>query len=265
MIGEFEFISYIHLTTVLKYGSAKHNNLRKALKYGSGNNTCLFTDWRPYKTIKRPEMCGVEDDFLCKDGKKCDILKKCFVYHLCKNTENQEHYHCSCGEAIFTAKFFRNINNGNELIIGSKCYYKFGPKAKEIMDEYEGKMKCFHCSETVSKPIIQRQQGCEKIYKIKCLNKLFKKCKKCKEYKKHNCKCDNINTIEPEPPAYETITPPSPPETSINLETIVKFGKYRGKQISELIKDLNYCKWIKCEDDTHGQFRQIQEYLLNNT
>lgn len=186
---------------------------------------------------------------------------------------------CICLHSIKRNYQIKNKHTGNMAVVGSDCINQF--RNKHLIDQYEiliGKHRCFHCyknntdetKNTVSKRIVdeQKEDGCEIFYHRMCLKKVFKKCRKCDKYKNYNCKCDNItnffnNSPEP-PPPYETTTPP-PPETLITLDTIVKFGKYKGKQIFELIKDLSYCKWIKCEDDTYGQFKKIQEYLSNNT
>lgn len=255
-----ELFTFEELKDDIDYIQHKNNdNLCKVLREkGSNGSLEFYPTWKTIDEYRNPEK-------YCPDEERCEWLTG-FV-------TSKYHYHCVCSEAILYPFIIQNQENYNMLVIGSKCIHKFGSEAKDELkkikykySDRQGCYTCFHTKKdykeiTVNKSIVQRQQGCEKIYHIKCLNILFKKCKKCKEYKKHNCKCDNINTIETEPPPYETITPPAPPETSINLNTIVKFGKYKGKQISELIKDLNYCKWIKCEDYTTGQFKQIQEYL----
>jgi|SRR5690554_1426540 len=50
-----------------------------------------------------------------------------------------------------------------------------------------------------------------------------------------------------------------------NPEFIVKFGKYSGCPINELLEDRGYCKWmIKQPCDGSRQFKIVQKYIVDN-
>jgi hypothetical protein len=45
----------------------------------------------------------------------------------------------------------------------------------------------------------------------------------------------------------------------ISEQSIVPFGKYKGKNYGELIKDRKYCKWLLKSDWLKGALREFLE------
>lgn len=253
-----EFYSYETLKKLIKYDTNKHKNLQTVLKYLNGSNQWSYTDWTPYYSNNYEE---------CLHNEKCDELKKSLIYNQCIENADYTHYHCSCSETILYPNMFRNNNNNNTIVIGSKCYRKFGDEANKIMDDYEGKIKCFSCKKTVNKKIVDKYKHEKNIYHKKCYN--------------GQNKC-NISQFFPESP----IIPESPivPELPIILEpliileqpsydppeyeqpkitniTIIKFGRFKGKLVSELIEDQSYVKYMLSQDNSSGQFKDICDFI----
>ena len=230
MIETGKFYSYKRLKTLIEYGKNQFKNLCNVLKYLSHNNTCNFEDWVPIRYMPK--------------------------------TEDNLHYipmqcNCSCNHDIVHCFTIINKFNNNSIIVGSSCINKFfGKEANEIktrlVDEHKGKKKCPRCKKTVSKQVVEKYKHEENIYHIKCypgkyyLNKLLK-----------------LNTEEPEPPSYETVVSVSPIFRINPITTIVKIGKFKGKPLSDLLKDVNYCDWIKSVEEPSGKLKEIQEYLLS--
>jgi len=224
------FYSYEDLKNIIDYTSKKHENLRTVLKELSHNDKCDYTDWQPQHTCLSN---------ICSHGGSCEELKKSFIFNKCSIGGDYTHYHCSCSEAIIHPTTFINKYNCKKILIGSKCYKKFGDKAKKIMDEFEGKKKCPSCNKTVPKQIVQRYKHEQNIYHMKC-------------YSGQNYREEAIEDL---PPPYE--------ESRVTTSTIVKFGKYKNKPISELIQDKGYVEYMLSQEETSGQFKDICKYLNN--
>ena len=225
MVETGEFYSYERLQTLIEYGKNQFKNLCKVLKYLSHNNTCNFEDWLPIAYLPK--------------------------------TEDNLHYipiqcNCSCNHDIVHCFTVKNKSNNNSIIVGSSCIKKFfNDEANEIktrlVDEYKGKIKCPECKKTVSKQIVEKYKHEKNIY--------HKKCYSGKKY------IDEIE--ESEPPLYETVVPVFPIFRINPITTIVKIGKFKGKPLSDLLKDVNYCDWIKSVEEPSGKLKEIQEYLLS--
>lgn len=256
------------------HSKGSHSYLNQVIKT-LGDPICQ--NWEPIHEFHRDEDFG---NYFCSSGKDCIILQKCgIVYNICNKSNDYRHYHCSCGEATTQIYEFENKKIHKKILIGCVCYRKFGQKADEIMDNFQGKKKCEKCKKTVNKQIVNEYEKQETFYHKSCLKKTFDICKKCKKYKKYDCECKTIvdylelNTEEPEPPSYETVVPVAPvyqtvvpiaPIFRINpITTIVKIGKFKGKPLSDLLKDVNYCDWIKSVEEPSGKLKEIQEYLLS--
>lgn len=222
------FYSYEDLKEVISYTSKKHENLRAVLKELSHNNKCSYFDWQPDDTKQLK---------ICPYAESCKELKKSFLYNLCGNFNDYTHYHCSCSESILHPRKYINKYNRKEILIGSKCFEKFGSGAKKIMDEFEGKKKCPSCNKTVPKQVVERYKHEENIYHMKC-------------YTGQNYR---EQTIEESPPPYE--------EPRVTASTIVKFGRYKNKTVFELIQDKGYVEYMLSQEETSGQFKDICEYL----
>lgn len=229
MVETGNFYSYETLTKLINYGKSKFKNLCCVLKYLSHNNTCNFEDWVPIK-------------YMPKTKDNLNYIP--------------EQVNCSCNHDIIHCFTVKNTFNNNSIIVGSKCINKFfGKKANEIknrlLDEYKGKKKCPKCKKTVSKQVVEKYKHEENIYHIKCYPG--------KDY------LHELNTEEPEPPSYETIAPfvPYVPVVQLDLHTIVNIGKFKGKPLLDLLKDINYCDWIKSVEEPSGKLKDIQEYLLS--
>jgi hypothetical protein len=225
------FYSYEDLKEVISYTSKKHENLRTVLKELSHNNKCVYTDWQP------------NDNYIlkknCPRNYNCEELKKSFIYNICKEKGDYTHYHCSCSEAILYPTSFINKYNYKEILIGSRCFRKFGDKATKIMDEFEGKKKCPSCNRTVSKQVVERYKHEENIYHMKC-------------YKGQNYREETINEL---PPPYE--------EPIVTASTIVTLGKHKYKTVFELTQDEGYVEWIISLENPSGQLKDIRDFLLN--
>jgi hypothetical protein len=255
-----KFYSYETLQTLIDYGNIQFKNLCRVLKYLSHNNTCKFEDWVPI-------------DYLPKTKNNLHYI--------------QEQVNCSCNHDIVHCFTVKNKFNNNSIIVGSSCINKFfDDEANEIknrlVDEYKGKKKCPECKKTVSKQVVEKYKHEENIYHIKCY-----------PGKDYIDDLLELNAEEPEPPSYETVVPVDPvyqtvvpvapvyqtvvpvapvyqkvvpiaPIFRINpITTIVKIGKFKGKPLSDLLKDVNYCDWIKSVEEPSGKLKEIQEYLLS--
>ena len=220
--------TYAMLTELIDYKKKdKRDNLNKVLKYLSHNNTCNYDDWMPNTYNEK--------------GK---------VGNLTLYTGN-----CCCNHPIENHYKVKNIHNNNEIILGSKCIETFGKKAidrrNELFDEKQGKKKCPTCKKTVSKAIVEKYKHEKNIYHKKCY--------------------ENENYIRPILPPYQEPRPqpppyqepkPSIPIVKININTIISFGQFKGKPLSELLKDVNYCDWIKSVKEPSGKLKEIQDYIL---
>lgn len=227
---DYEFYSYEDLKNIIHYTSKKHENLRAVLKELSHNDKCAYLDWQPHYNNHYEK---------CPYGKLCEELKKSFIYGRCVGINDYTHYHCSCSEAIIRPNTFINIYNGKEILIGSKCYKKFGDKAKKIMDDFEGKKKCPSCNKTVLKQVVERYKHEENIYHMKC-------------YTGQNYR---EQTIDDPPPPYE--------EPRVTTSTIVTFGKHKYKTVFELTQDEGYVEWIISLENPSGQLKDIRDFLEN--
>lgn len=225
----YKFYSYEDLKTLIPYTSNKHKNLKRVLKELSDDDKWSYTDWTPYHNHNYEK---------CPKGKCCEELKRSFVYKICANNDDYTHYHCSCSEAIIHPNTFINKYNCKKVLIGSKCYRNFGDKATEIMDQFEGKKKCPSCNKTVPKQIVERYKHEENIYHIKCYEG---------QNEREETKQDEL------PPPYE--------EPRVTASTIVKFGKYKNKNVSELIEDKSYVQYMLSQEETSGQFKDICDFL----
>ena len=225
-----KFYSYKTLQLLIDYGKVKFKNLCRVLKYLSHNNTCKFEDWVPIEYMPQT-----------KDNLDYRQIQS----------------NCSCNHDIVRCFIVKNKFNNNSIIVGSSCINKFfDDEANEIknrlVDEYKGKKKCPECKKTVSKQVVEKYKHEENIYHIKCYPG--------KDYLDDLLE---LNTEEPEPPSYETVVS-VPPVFRINpITTIVKIGKFKGKPLSDLLKDVNYCDWIKSVEEPSGKLKEIQEYLLS--
>ena len=203
MLETNEFYSYEDLKHLICYTTNKHKNLQNVLKYLSNGEKWSYTDWTPIYSNDYEE---------CPDGNYCQELRKSVIYNMLDEKGDYTHYHCSCSEAIIHPTQFRNIHNNNHIVIGSICYKKFGKKAVEIMDAFEGKKKCEQCNKTVNKQVVNEYEKQETFYHKSCLKKTFDICKKCKNYTRYDCECKTVVDFfsgineEPEPPSYEDNT-----------------------------------------------------------
>ena len=152
---------------------------------------------------------------------------------------------CSCNHHICDNRFVRNKFNGNIKIVGNVCINKYyndeaKEKLKKLIFEEKGKKRCSGCDgkRAVDKKTVEENIDQEFFYHPSCMKIKFKKCYKCEKYKDYNCKCHLLTE-----------------------ETIITFGKYKNKSLSELLKDVSYCGYIKDELETIGQFKLIQEYI----
>jgi hypothetical protein len=197
---------------------------------------------------------------------KRDNLNKVLVYLSHNNTCNYDDWlpikymdssldssldinNCCCNHLIENKYLVKNNHNNNVIVVGSKCINTFGEKAinkrNELFDEKHGKKKCPTCKKTVSKAIVEKYKHENNIYHKKC-------------YK-------NENYIRPDPPPYQEPKPFIPvikTRTFININTIISFGQFKGKPLSELLKDVNYCDWIKSVKEPSGKLKEIQDYIL---
>jgi len=257
------FYSFEKLQTIIQYGNNNAENLSNVIIKMGSNGLCEFNKWK---------ICSFYDenisslDSLCKEEKECELLNGI--------VNSDSHYHCSCNEPILHPFLVRNIDNNNTLIIGSSCIKNFFPEEaltdlKEVIFKEAGKKRCNYdecdhqnaISFNQIKKCLKINPEQNKFYHKDCMKYIFNKCKICKNYKTYNCSC---------PPAYETI-PVSiiepiiqqvqPSQPVITTETIISFGKFKGKRISDLLKDISYCKWIIGLKDTKGAIERIQEYL----
>ena len=240
------FYSFEELKKIVEYTNDMFSNLCKVVKKLSHDNKLNFDDW--------------------------DIL------YIPENIDNnlnyiQTHYHCACNHLIKVRYEIKNKFNKNSFIAGSSCVDHFGEKAikqrKILKKIHDGKKICCNtnckskkaiCIKKVEEDLKENPEQTS-FYHSGCMEKLFKKCKKCKKYKNYNCIC---------PPEYEEIIQPIQTvevqpiiriEPVITTETIISFGKCKGKPISYLLKDISYCKWIIGLNDATGAIERIQEYL----
>jgi hypothetical protein len=149
---------------------------------------------------------------------------------------------CICGHHIKKMYWAVNKYNQNIVCVGSSCITKFGDVAiarlKELKEKRKNIRKCFKCNKTVSAPIVKKYSHEKNIYHKKCYKVEIK--------------------IETLPPPYEPVQPVQP---AITGDTIISFGKFKGKTINDLLKDISYCKWIINLQDASGAIEKIQEYL----
>lgn len=246
--------TYEILKTIIDYTHCSHTNLCKVLRKFGSNGECEFSKWNPIQEHNN-------ENHLCKDKLKCPLLTN---FH--RNTGNfKKHYHCACTEPIIYPFLVRNTDNFNLLIIGSKCIHRFGEKAtedlKNIIYANSGKTRCNECKGTVSKPIVDRYSHEENIYHLKC-------------YTGQNHKIqqdtplvnilpviitkEKIQETELLPPPYEPII------ETITKDTIITFKPYNGQPFSKLLEDINFCKWIRKQENPKGkQFKEVHNYLIN--
>jgi hypothetical protein len=220
-----EFYSYNRLKDLIDYGKNEPENLKKVLKYLSHNNTVNFDDW--------------------------EVVEK---YYILDNNLNyiKKQSNCSCKHHIEQPFKVRNKFNNNEKIVGSVCIKKYyndeaKEKLKELIFEDKGKKRCNACNgkRAVDKKTVEENIDQEFFYHPGCMKIKFTKCCECKKYKNYNCKC---------PPLYEL------PKLNINI--IVKFGKYKGQPIKNILNDKSYCEWILNLTEVTGQLKEIQEFIL---
>ena len=159
---------------------------------------------------------------------------------------------CSCKQYIEHCFKVRNKFNNNEKIVGSVCINKYyNDEAKETLKklifEDKGKKKCNACNSkrAVDKKTVKENIDQEFFYHPTCMKIKFTECSVCKKYKKYNCKC----------PLYEL--------PKLNIDTIVKFGKYKGQKVKYILDDNSYCQWILNLIEPTGQIKEIQDFILN--
>lgn len=246
--------TYEILKTIIDYTPCSHTNLCKVLRKFGSNGECEFLKWTPMQELNN-------EIYLCKDKLKCELLTK---FHT-SQANYEKHYHCACTEPIIYPFLVRNTDNFNLLIIGSKCIHRFGEKAtkdlKNIIYSNSGKTRCNECKGTVSKPIVERYSHEENIYHLKCYTGQNRKIqqdiplinilpvKTIKDFFP-----DNILS----PPLYEPII------ETITKDTIITFKPYNGQPFSKLLEDINFCNWIRKQENPKGkQFKEVHNYLIN--
>jgi len=224
--------TYDILKNLINYTTNENKNLNIALTYLSHNNTRNYDDWDPIY----------------------------YFGNIDKNANyRQEYGHCCCIHSIKKVFIIQNKHNNNQMIIGSKCIKHFGndaiKKRNELIDKEEGKVKCPTCKKTVSKTIVDKYNNEENIY--------HKKCYRNQNYKppiNRNIKLFFNEDIPP--PSYQLIIEqPIAEQPILNINTIVEIGKYKGKPLSNLLIDKNYCNWIEDVKEPSGKLKEIQNYL----
>lgn len=221
-----EFYSYDRLKDLIDYGKNEPENLKKVLKYLSHNDTCNFDDW--------------------------ELVEK---YYILDDNLNyiQKQSNCSCKHHIGQSFKVRNKYNNNEKIVGSVCINKYyndeaKEKLKKLVFEDKGKKRCNACNgkRAVDKKTVKENIDQEFFYHPSCMKIKFTECSVCKKYKNYNCSC----------PLYEL--------PKLNIDTIVKFGKYKGQKVKYILDDISYCRWILSLSDLIGQMKEIQEFIISH-
>ena len=242
MTSTGQFYSYDRLKGLIDYGKNQKENLKKVLKYLSHNDTCNFDDWEVVKY------------FSSKD-KKADLV----YIHI------QEQSNCSCNHHIDECCRVRNKFNGNEKIVGNVCIKKYyNDEAKETLKRFifedKGKKRCSACpsKRAVDKNTVNANINQKEFYHPACMMMKFSFCDNCKNYKNYNCCCKKIQETELLPPPYEPII------ETITKDTIITFNPYNGQPFSKLLEDINFCKWIRKQENPKGkQFKEVHNYLIN--
>jgi hypothetical protein len=219
----------------IEYTTDKHKNFNNVLKY-LGDGQLKYEDWKPIGMTD-----GEDELYVCSKDHSCELYTRTPFYD-----SNRQHFHCVCSEPLLRQYYAINAKTNNVILLGSRCIQKLGPIAYQrhlrLKGEAEGKRYCEHCGICIRKDIVERaiERGDRYFYHVGC-KELDKKKKK-----------------EPPPPPY------TPPRSTVSTETIVKFGKYKGQPLSNLLQDQGYMKWIVIQDETSGQFLDIQQFIKNS-